>query len=103
MVIVWHIANDTLESCRWQLREVTSHLFAVGPILVQREAYIDLWCSWQIGDVYIDLSIDLFDTYTSCKVNGAQPLNPILTPHNDHTQIRPYTPPGQYHVRMSNQ
>jgi len=47
----------------------------VGPILAQREAYVDLWCSCQIGDAYIDLSIHLFDTYTS-KVNAAPPLNP---------------------------
>jgi hypothetical protein len=39
----------------------------VGPILAQREAYVDLWCSCQIGDGYIDLSIHLFDTYTKVK------------------------------------
>jgi len=33
----------------------------VGPILAQREVYFDLWCSCQIGDAYIDLSIHLFD------------------------------------------
>jgi hypothetical protein len=51
----------------------------VGPILEQREAYVDLWCSCQIGDAYIDLSIHLFDTYTKSKVNAAPPLNPNTT------------------------
>jgi len=51
----------------------------VGPILAQREAYVDLWCSCQIGDAYIDLSIHLFDTYTRSRVNAAPPLNPNTT------------------------
>ena len=68
--------------------------WAVGPILAgpipaQREAYVDLWCSCQIGDAYIDLSIHLFDTYTS-KVNAAPPLNPNPTPRDDRTQSLPY-------------
>jgi len=54
------------------------HTF-VGPILAQREAYVDLWCSCQIGDAYIDLSIHLFDTYTRSRVNAAPPLNPNTT------------------------
>jgi len=62
----------------------------VGPILAQREAYVDLWCSCQIGDAYIDLSIHLFDTYTRSKVNAAPPLNPNLTPRDDRTQSLPY-------------
>jgi len=33
------------------------------------EAYGDLWCSCQIGDAFIDLSIHLFDTYTRSKVH----------------------------------
>jgi len=66
-------------------------LHTVGPILAQREAYVDLWCSCQIGDAYIDLSIHLFDTYTRSKVNAAPPLNPNLTPRDDRTQSLPYT------------
>jgi hypothetical protein len=60
-------------------------LLTVGPILAQMEAYVDLWCSCQIGDVYIDLSIHLFDTYTS-KVNAAPPLTPNPMPRDDRTQ-----------------
>jgi len=58
-------------------------VWTVEPILVQREAYVDLWCSCQIGDAYIDLSFHLFDTYTS-RVNAALPLNPNTTwwPHS---------------------
>jgi hypothetical protein len=58
----------------------------VGPILAQREAYVDLWCSCQIGDAYIDLSIHLFDTYTRSRVNAAPPLNPNPMPRDDRTQ-----------------
>ena len=54
-------------------------VFTVGPILTQREAYVDLWCSCQIGDAYIDLSIHLFDTCTRSIVNAAPPLNPNTT------------------------
>ena len=60
-----------------------------GPTLAQREAYVDLWCSCQIGDAYIDLSIHLFDTYTR-KVNVARPLNPNLTPRDGRTPSLPY-------------
>jgi hypothetical protein len=54
-------------------------LLSVGPILGQREAYVDLWCSCQIGDAYIDLSIHLFDTYTRRRVNAAPLFNPKTT------------------------
>jgi hypothetical protein len=60
-------------------------LYSVGPILAQREAYVNLWSSCQIGDAYIDLSIYLFDAYTTSKENAAPPLNPNLTPHDDRT------------------
>jgi hypothetical protein len=62
----------------------------VGPILAQREAYVDILCSCQIGDAYIDLSIHLFNTYTRSKVNAAPPLNPNLTPRDDRTQSLPH-------------
>jgi len=62
----------------------------VGPILAQREAYVDLWCSCQIGDAYIDLSNHLFDTYTRSKVNAAPPLNPNPTPRDDRTRNSPW-------------
>ena len=61
----------------------------VGPILAQREAYVDLWCNCQIGDAYIDLSIHLFDTYTRSRVNAAPPLSPNPTPRDDRTQSPP--------------
>jgi len=62
--------------------------YPVGPSLAQREAYIDLWCSCQIGDAYTDLSIHLFDTYTRSRVNAAVPLNPNSRwwPHSKSTQ-----------------
>ena len=52
---------------------------------MQREVYVDVWCSCQIGDAYSDLSIHLFDRYTY-KVNAALPLNPNLMPRDDRTQ-----------------
>jgi len=73
----------------------------VGTILAQREAYVDLWCSCQIGDAYIDLSIHLFDTYTRRRVNAAPPLSPNPTPRDDRTQSLPYTPPGRCHDRKT--
>ena len=54
--------------------------------MVQKEAYVDLWRSCQIGDAYIDLSIHLIDTY---KVNAAPPLNPNPTPRDDVTESLP--------------
>ena len=65
-------------------------LYPGAPILMQRKAYVDLWFSCQIGDKYIDLSIHLFDTYTTSKVNAAPPLNSNLTPRDDHTRSLPY-------------
>jgi hypothetical protein len=73
----------------------------VGPILVQREAYINLWYSCQIGDAYIDLSIHLFDTYTRSRVSVTPLLNPNLTPRDERTQSLPCTPPGRYHDRKT--
>jgi hypothetical protein len=69
----------------------------VGPILAQREAYVDLWCSYQINDAYIDLSIHLFDTYTRSRVNAAPPLSPNTTPLNDRTQ----SPPNSIIVKVT--
>jgi hypothetical protein len=57
-------------------------------ILAPKEAYVDLWCSCQIGDAYIDLSIHLFDTYTEVKC-WAPPLNPNPTLRDDRTQNPP--------------
>jgi hypothetical protein len=75
----------------------------VGPILAQREAYVDLWCSCQIGDAYIDLSIHLIDTYTRSKVNAAPPLNPNLMPHDERTQspLNTYEKQGKPEQGMS--
>jgi len=56
------------------------------------EAYGNLWCSCQIGDAFIDLSIHLFDTYTRSKVHAAPPLNPNPTPRDDRTR----NPPNRY-------
>jgi len=56
---------------------------------MQREAYVDLWCSCQIGDAYIDLSMHLIDTYTRSKVNAAPPLSPNPTPRDDCTRNPP--------------
>jgi hypothetical protein len=58
IVQIWQIIEDCVE-----------------PILAQREAYVDLYCSCKIDDAYIDLSIQLFDMYTS-NVNAALPHNP---------------------------
>jgi len=76
-------------------------MMIAGPILAQRESYVDLWCSCQIGDAYIDLSIHLFDTYTRSRVTAAPPLNPNPTPRDDCTRNPSYTPPGRYHDRKS--
>jgi len=65
--------------------------FLLDQILVQKEAYGDLWCSCQIGDAYIDLSIHLIDTYTRSKVNVAPPLNPNPTLLDDCTRNPPNT------------
>jgi len=76
------------------------HLFLilgrVGPILAQREAYVDLRCSCQIGDAYIDLSIHLFDSYTRSEVNAAPPLNPNPTLRDDRTR----NPPNRSHSHL---
>jgi len=58
-------------------------------ILAQKETYVDLWCSCQIGDAYIDLSIHLIDTYTISKVHAAPPLNTNPTPRDRSSQYRP--------------
>ena len=95
--------TETAQECTYsQLYDVchARYVVPVGPILAQREAYVDLWCSCQIGDAYIDLPIHLFDTYTY-KVNVAPPLNSKLMPRDDRTQSLPYTPPGRYHDRKS--
>jgi len=47
------------------------------------------------GDAHIDLSIQIFDTYTRSKVNVAPPLNPNLTPRDDRTQSLPYNGNGR--------
>ena len=44
--------------------------YIVGPILGQREAYVDIWCSWRIGDACNDLSIHLFDMYSVSNVSN---------------------------------
>jgi len=60
-------------------------LWPVGPILVQRKAYVNFWCSCHIGDAYTDLSIHLFDMYTRSGVNAALPFNSNTTwwPHSN--------------------